>query len=116
MAHMSQDHKKEIAAVIKPILKAYGIKATLSVRHHSTLCLNIKSGKIDFGEGGVNVYWIEDHYKDRPLAKEFLLKVKAALYGPRYFDKSDIQSDYFHCSHYVEINIGKWDKAYILEK
>lgn len=116
MAYMSQEHKKEIAAIVMPICKAYGIKATLSVRHHSTLCLNIKSGKIDFGEGGVNPYWIADHYKDRPLAKEFLLKVKEAMHGPRYFDESDIMTDYFNCSHYVEINIGKYNKPYELEK
>ena len=113
MAHMSQEHKKEIAAVVKPILKKHGIKATLSVRHHSTLCLNIKSGVIDFGEGGVNPYYIADHYKDLPEAKAFLLEVKDALYGPRYFDKSEPMTDYFFCSHYIEINIGKWNKPYI---
>lgn len=114
MAHMTQEHKKEIMAVVKPILKKHGIKATMSVRHHSTLCLNISKGVIDFGEGGVNPYWIADQYKEYPEAKAFLLEVKDAMHGPRYFDKSDVMTDYFHTSHYVEINIGKWDKPYII--
>jgi hypothetical protein len=113
MAHMSQDHKKEIAPVIKAICKKYGVKASLSVRHHSTLCLNIKSGKLDFGDTRqVNPYWLESHYEDKVL--EFLKEAKGALYGPRYFDKSEIQSDYFFCSHYIEINVGKYDNPYVL--
>ena len=48
MAYMSQERKAEIAAVVKPILKKYGIKGSLAVRNHSTLVLNIRSGSIDF--------------------------------------------------------------------
>ena len=50
MAYMSQEHKAKIAPVVKEILKKYGVKGTLAVRHHSSLVLNIKSGKIDFIE------------------------------------------------------------------
>lgn len=113
MAYMSQEHKKEIAVVVKPILKKYGIKATLSVRNHSTICLNISKGRIPFEGTNVNPYHIESQWKKQPEASAFLVEVKAALHGPRYFDKSDIMTDYFHTSHYVEINIGKWNKAYI---
>jgi hypothetical protein len=31
-------------------------------------------------------------------------------------DNSDIQSDYFDVGWYVEVNIGKWNKAYDLQK
>ena len=48
MAYVSQDMKKRLAGNIKNICKKYGIKASLSVNHHSTLVLNIKSGRIDF--------------------------------------------------------------------
>jgi hypothetical protein len=40
----------------------------------------------------------------------------AAMKGPDFFDHSDIQSDYFHRSHYIDINIGSWDKPYALVK
>ena len=48
MAYMSQERKSEIAPKVKSILKKFGIKGSLSVRHHSTLSLTLKSGKIDF--------------------------------------------------------------------
>ena len=35
----------------------------------------------------------------------------AAMKGPDFFDHSDIQSDYFHLSHYIDINIGQWNQA-----
>ena len=50
MAYMSQERKQQRAPIIKAILKKYGVKGSLSVRNHSTLVLNIKSGKIDFIE------------------------------------------------------------------
>jgi hypothetical protein len=137
MAYMSQERKQQRAPIIKAILKKYGVKGTLSVRNHSTLVLTIKSGKIDFIEndqnlphGGkmsqdqidyirknksvdVNPYWYQEHYTGN--AKEFLSEVLDAMYGKDYFDESDIMTDYFHCSHYVSVNIGHWDKPYIVE-
>ena len=50
MAYMSQEKKAKIVAAVKPILKKYGIKGTFAVRNHSTICLNIKEGGIDFIE------------------------------------------------------------------
>jgi len=135
MAYVSQEMKKELAPTIKTILNKYGIKGTLAVRHHSTLVLNIKSGKIDFiknynennadrrnafGESyaakdsiDVNTYWFHEHFSDD--AKSFLTEIIAAMKGPKYFDHSDSQSDYFHCSHYIDVNIGQWNKPYLVE-
>ena len=48
MAYVSQELKAKLAPKIKAICKKYGVKASLAVRHHSTLVLNIKSGKVDF--------------------------------------------------------------------
>ena len=39
MAYMSQERKAEITPKVKSILKKFGIKGSLSVRHHSTLSL-----------------------------------------------------------------------------
>ena len=122
MAYMSQQHKQELAPTIKTILKKYGIKGTLAVRHHSTLVLNIKSGKIDFAKDStsdnynyqVNTYWTNEHYTGK--AKKFFAEVIAAMKGPDFFDNSDAMTDYFHVSHYIDINLGDWNKPYILEK
>lgn len=129
MAYMSQDHKARIAAVVKPILKKYGVKGSLAVRHHSKLVLNIKSGSIDFignynetcdprylakDNIDVNYYHYDKHFSGKAL--EFFQEVIPALYGPEYYDDSDIQTDYFSCSHYIGVNIGRWNKPYELVK
>jgi hypothetical protein len=44
------------------------------------------------------------------------MEMIAAMKGPDFFDHSDAQTDYFHRSHYIDINIGTWDKPYALEK
>jgi hypothetical protein len=134
MAYMSQDHKAEIAPVVKAILKKYNVKGTLAVRNHSTLVLNIKSGSIDFidnfnstvsrtprymaepqnfrkAEGSiqVNPYWYHDHFDGKALT--FLQEVMTAMNNGNH-NNSDIQSDYFDVGWYVDVNIGQWNKSY----
>lgn len=133
MAYVSQECKAKLAPAIKAVLKKYNVKGSIAVRHHSTLVVNIKSGEIDFvnnlnetlrerargeqvyqadGYIDVNVYHIDSQYTG--VAREFLLELHAAMKGPDFFDHSDIQTDYFHVSHYTDINIGRWDKPYEL--
>ena len=135
MAYMSQERKSEIAPKVKSILKKFGIKGSLSVRNHSTLSLTLKSGKIDFiansnrvcgndfyqvakgfkpntsNYDSINPYWFHEHYDGD--AKAFLTEVMEAMNGGNW-DKSDIQSDYFNVGWYVEVQIGKWNKPYIV--
>ena len=127
MAYISQDEKKALAPAIKAILKKYKVKGTLSIKHYSTLVISIKSGEIDFFDAlhkgepieaarrdyiNVNEYWIAEHYSG--VARDFLLEIKAAMEGPDFFNETDIQSDYFHRSHYIDIKIGSYSKAYAL--
>jgi hypothetical protein len=137
MAWMSQEKKAEIAPVVKAICKKYGISASLSVYHHSTLCLNIKAGSIDFVSSynkvvgarpggfrtgspadplkqcmGVNPHWFTEHYDGKALA--FLTEVIAAMKGGGWYDKSDIMTDYFDTAYYIDVNVGKWNKPYLL--
>ena len=118
MAYMNQERKSIIAANLKPILKKYGIKGSLSVRSGLSICLTLKSGSIDFNKEGnyhqVNTYWIKDHYTGK--AKSFLLEAMTALKSASWYDKSDAMTDYFDTAYYVDINIGKWDTPYILER
>ena len=134
MAYMNQERKAEIAPVVKAICKKYGIKATIAVRNHSTLVLNIKSGVIDFignyktNQLGrvsafvreqqeikaldVNPYWYQEHFDG--VALSFMKEVFAAMNNGNH-DNSDIQSDYFDVGWYVDVNVGTWNKPYILE-
>ena len=118
MAYVSQEMKKSLAPAIRAVLKKYGMKGSIAVRHHSTLVVNIKSGAIDFGQDArdgyiqVNPYWINEHYTG--VARDFLNELLDAMKGPDFFDHSDAQTDYFHLSHYTDINVGTWNKPYAL--
>lgn len=131
MAYMDQEKKAIIANNLKPILKKYNIKATMSVRNNSTFVLTLKSGVIDFISNynekskekyghednicrdsymDVNPYWYQEHFTDE--AKSFLDEVTAAIKSADWFDKSDIMTDYFHTAFYYDIKVGNWDKPY----
>ena len=118
MAYVSQTDKKALAPAIKSVLKKYNMKASISVNNHSSLCVNIKEGVIDFsddfthGDGyiQVNEYWIDDHYKG--VKGDFFNELLAAMKGPDYFNDDDAMTDYFSRSHYTNINVGKWNKPY----
>lgn len=130
MAYYSQERKAKIAPQIKAILKKYSVKGSLSVDNHSTVVLTIRSGKLDFIENfnttglnrpggsvarnyiGVNPYHYTSHFSGECL--DFLTEVMSVLNEGNH-DNSDIQSDYFDVGWYVDINIGKWNKPYILE-
>ena len=131
MAHMNQEKKARLAPAIKAICKKYGVKASIAVRHHSTLVLNIKSGPIDFIRNfndlaqvrwrepwaftpaknyiDVNPYWYQEHFEGVALA--FLSELIPAMNDGNH-DRSDIQTDYFDVGWYIDVNIGKWDKPY----
>ena len=137
MAYVSQDLKAKLSPTIKAICKKYGIKASIAVRHHSTLVLNLKSGSIDFIENAiatdaakvsankmtddriayfrneqymdVNPYWYQEHFSGKAL--NFLREVFTAMNNGNH-DNSDIQTDYFDVGWYVDVNIGKWNKPY----
>lgn len=125
MAYMSQEKKAKIAPAVKAILKKYNVKASLAVRNHMTLVLNVKQGPIDFIKDfgnpedaakfgiQVNTYWYHEHFTGE--SKEFLTEVITAMNDGNH-DRSDIQSDYFDVGWYVDVNIGQWNKPYALEK
>lgn len=123
MAYINQEMKKVIAESVKPILKKYGVKGTLSIRHHSCIALNLKSGKINFFVDGevdpknayiqVNPYWYQDHFTGK--SKAFLDEVIPALKSAGWYDRSDAQVDYFDTAYYFDVNVGKWNKPYVVE-
>lgn len=138
MAHMNQERKQKIAPLVKRVLAKYGIKGTLSVRDHSTLTLNISTGRINFcqnwfdayntqpswqrvGYGpdsvptciDVNVHHVDRDFTDR--AKQCLNDLMAVM-NMGNWNNSDIQTDYFDVGWWITIQIGKWNKPYVFEK
>jgi len=133
MAWMNQERKAKIVAAAKPVLAKYGMKATFRCTQHSITC-TLKSGSIDFiaemntdrdpidadrvrsqYNFDVNPYWYNEHYKDG-VAKDFIDEMVTALMAADYYDRSDIQSDYFDTAYYYNLKVGAWDKPYTLTK
>lgn len=124
---MNQERKAKIAPRIKTILKRYGLKGSLSVRNHSTLVLTIKSGKIDFIQNyrqtvgrrppdnymTVNEFHYLNHFTGK--ARDCLDELYTVLNDGNH-DNSDPQTDYFDVGWYVDVNVGKWNKPYVVTK
>jgi hypothetical protein len=142
MAYISQEKKKRLAPKIKEVLKKYDMKGTIAVNNHSTLVVNLKSGRLDLMEcarkhisqenisrgfaaiddlGGhhqVNPYWCVTWAKEvgEYEIANFYEELILAMKGDDWYDRSDIQYDYFDIAYYIDINVGQWNKDYILEK
>jgi len=129
MAYVSKELKAKLAPAIKAVLKKYGVKGTIAVRHHSSLVVNIRSGKLDFSRGKnargdqlgftatdgnfydqVNTYHVSKFYQGE--TKSFLEELVAAMKGDVWYDRSDSMTDYFDTAYYLDINVGKWDRGY----
>lgn len=138
MAWMNQERKKKIVENVKPILKKYKMKGTFSVSR-STIILKLKSGSLDFiGDMNrnrndllnphkvdyetlrekyhldINPYWYQEHYTGK--TKKFLDELIPALKSADWYDRSDIQTDYFDTAYYYDINVGSWQTPYNVEK
>lgn len=127
MAYMSQEQKAKIAAALKKVVPA-GWKYSLGVRHHSTIVMTIASAPVDLLRAfkptpaynpeeathlDVNVYHFRDAIADAGILATFE-KIIDAL-NLDNFDKSDLQTDYFHVGHYVDLDIGRWNKPFVIK-
>jgi len=138
MAYISQEKKKELAPAIKAVLKKYGMKGTIGINHHSSLVVNLKEGVLDLlgdaqkhndkvaEQRGQQSYPVGDHlqvntyYADEWAIDEkisnFYEELIGAMKGTGWYNKSDAMSDYFDIAYYLDVNVGKWDKGYVLKE
>lgn len=141
MAYISKSEVQSKSAKLKSLNKAfkekgYLIKSSFSGSNSSGLTLTIQSSSIDFVENHiitvkdkwesteesiinmrnnryiqVNHYYLSEWFSG--VALEYLQKAYSIMLDG-HFDESDSMTDYFHCSWYNHIQIGKWDKPFIL--
>lgn len=138
MAYITADEVK----AIRNELKARLPKFKFGVRKSScglSVNVTIKQGPIDFignyndtvssRPGGfrtgspakeylsVNQYWYQDHFTGgaKKTLSEVLEVIKTAP-ARKWYDRSDAMVDYFDTAYYIDLNVGTWDKAYVLEK
>ena len=135
MAYFNQDMKRERAPEIRKILKAYGLKGSLSVRNHMMFILTISQGPIDFiGNAArisekycdaknyhekycdVNIYRINDQFDG--AARDVLNELYTAMNRGNWDNSNSnvdyFDVDYFDVGYYVSIMIGKHNKPYVL--
>lgn len=134
MAYVSKEDKAEVFENIKPILKKYGIKATLSVHGKIELILTIWESPIDFignfNQTANERYWdrfepITDNYmevnqyhlKDQfsGIAYDALLELVAGMQTKDWYCNDDVMSDFFSRKYFYSVKIGRWNKPYIFK-
>ena len=130
MAYMNQQTKKQLEPNIKAVLKKYGMNGTLAVRNGSTLAVNIRTGKLDvignyIGKVGrdrfsklprsLQVYQYHNDLKFTGHVLDFMNELFDAMRGSEWYDRSDVQTDYFDTAYYMDVNVGQWNKPYIFE-
>ena len=118
MAYMSTEH----AATIRKKLKAAypHIKFSVTKHHSSTINVSLMESPFTFknliGDAEPTCqdreYTQINHYYLEKYGEPELLKGIYKIVDEGNFDKSDIQTDYFHCGFYVNLNVGQWDKPY----
>lgn len=124
MAYVNQDKKAKIAAALKAVVPS-GWKYSLAVRHHSTIVMTVASAPFDLigafkgsehfdpktaKHHQVNPYHYRSHMDDECVADVFE-RIFDALNIDNH-DRSDVMTDYFDVGHYVELNLGRWDKPF----
>lgn len=115
MAHMNQEKKAKIAAVLKNVVPK-GWKYSLAVRDYSVIEMTISAAPIDLlaavGQTKASSYCFAIKTKVAEVTETFE-KIFNALNTDNY-NRSDIMTDYFDVGHYVCLNIGKWNKPFKL--
>ncbi|AWY09354.1 hypothetical protein vBRpoSV10_232 [Ruegeria phage vB_RpoS-V10] len=140
MAYITTEEVAEMRARLKAAFPLKdGWKFSLTKEHHSSVNFRFMAGPHEFmafdvdqysldpetpkcraqaeamgkfkavTNGSVNHYWIADHWTPESAA---ILQKASDIIHLHHWDKSDIQSDYFHCAFYVSMGIGRWDKPY----
>jgi hypothetical protein len=132
---MNQSKKAVIQKNLKPILAKYGVKGSLRVRNGHAITLTLRSGSVDFvGDMNeyvhgrevnknelrkhynfmINQYWFTEHYDGTAL--QFIDEVNKAMKSADWYDRSDIQTDYFDTAYYYDICVGEWNAPYTVTK
>lgn len=113
---------EEVAKKRAEIKKAFpNWKLSITRHHHSSICVDILQADIQLlldtekKSESVNYFYIADHYKELPEAKDALLKIYEIINeGNRTVS---VDGDYGNIPQfYVSMSVGQWDKPFVYVK
>jgi len=142
MAFISQEDKKELMPGIKKVLKTFNMKGTVSINNHSTLIVTLSQGDLDLisvenklrttrhsHNPDRDLYLVDSHFTESYHHLDKIIEVGEhevfnfytalfkAMKGSKWFDKSDMMTDYCHIAYYCYIDVGRSKaKPYICTK
>ena len=111
MAYVDKNTTKAIRDALKIAFPK--CKFSVTMQHGTSVNVAIMSSGV-FAQDEytqVNQYWIDRQYRGAEAA--FLNQVNEIIRtAGEWWDKSDIQSDYFDTAFYYNINIGQYNKKH----
>lgn len=111
MAYINKETTAKIRKALKDKYPDYVISVTMS--NHSSVNVAIMKSSLFSGISHVRVnhYWIEEHFPEEQAA--FLSDVlKTVKDVGEWYDNSDAMTDYFDTAFYINMSVGKYDKAH----
>jgi hypothetical protein len=136
MAYISQEKKAVIRDSLKKVVPK-GWKWSLKIYNHSKIVMTITQAPVDLIQemedtaektywsrscdsrtpqpkptsASVNQYYLSNQFDSSlPVMQE----IKKAMMSADWFDNSDPMTDYFHTAYYYGIEIGRWDKPFVV--
>lgn len=122
MAYMNQETKKIIKSELDKVVPS-DMKYSLRVLNNSHIIMTVTKGSVDFYKNyngnctsvneplKINQYWTDKYFTGATL--ELINKIIKAL-NVKNWNRSDVQTDYFGVGYYVDLQVGSYDKPYIL--
>jgi len=125
MAFVDQAKKSRIAAELRKVMPQ-GWKYNLAVHQHSTIVCTIAAAPFElikdrnkseyFDPETATHFTVNPYHYPRAFktcaVRATLGSIVLALNTDNY-DRSDSQTDYFDCGHYVQLQIGRWSKPFV---
>jgi len=127
MAYVNAEMTKAVRKSLKEKMPGWKIRVAKNA-HSSTIHLTIEAApkeinldlefqdddRCKYGYMDVNHYYIEEYVFAEHYKKIIdIMKEATASVGHPFYDKSDIQIDYFNTAYYYYLQIGSYEKPYI---
>jgi len=116
MAYINAKHVSQIRNSLKNEFPNF--KFSVRKDQFSEIIVTIKKGNVDFSDIlnenntiDINVYHLRNYKNHEALLQKIINVIKTGS-DNKWYDKSDMQSDYFNIAFYITLKIGDYDHPY----